>query len=86
MNSPQHQIQYYLTKYFFLNPKAITANKTFNRDLGLNGLELNEIIAYLETFYRISLPDDSISPKLSVGQLSLMVVQNVNNSSFETNF
>jgi acyl carrier protein len=80
MKTPQNNIEQYLTKAFFLNPAFITDNKTFERDFGLNFSEFFEVVAHLENHYQISLPDESISPKLSLRQLSKIVTQNVSNS------
>jgi acyl carrier protein len=74
MASPQLYLQQYLAKTFFLNPFGIAASKTFDRDLGLNSQEFIEVVAQLETLYNVNLPDDVLSSKLSVGQLSNLVL------------
>jgi acyl carrier protein len=73
MKTPQNNIEQYLTRAFFLNPAGITTNKTFEADFGLNFTEFFEVIAHLENHYQISLPDEVISPKISLGQLSSVV-------------
>ncbi len=75
MFTPQNYIEQYLTKSFFLNPFAVKPNKRFGRDLGLSFTEFSEVVGQLENLYNVSLPDESISPELSIRQLSKLVVQ-----------
>jgi acyl carrier protein len=45
-----------LSRHFFIPPRVVRGQQDF-KALGLNQMELNEVLLYLEQDFRISLPD-----------------------------
>jgi acyl carrier protein len=70
--NPFFQIKRYLKRSFYINVATIQPNRQFDQ-LGLNGMEINEMILELEIINRVQIPDNSLSNIRTIGDLADLV-------------
>ncbi len=72
MKKIQYDLCHYLSRFTLLQP-VITPNHRLGQDLGLSEYEYLEAIVFLELQYQTTLPDDVLTPALTVGELSRLI-------------
>ena len=68
----QYDLCHYLRRFTLLQP-VITPSHQLRQDLGLSEYEYLETIVFLELQYQTTLPDDVLTPALTVGELSQLI-------------
>lgn len=72
MRKIQYALCHYLRRFTLLQP-VITPDHQLRQDLGLNENEYLEAVVFLELQYQTSLPDEVLTPALTVGELSRLI-------------
>lgn len=70
----QH-LQQFLTRTFTLPYRSLAAYQQLQHSLGLSEWEFTETVVVLETQFNVHLPDESLTPRLTVGELCTLVSQ-----------
>jgi hypothetical protein len=78
-------LQQFLTRTFTLPCRSVAAYQQLQQTLGLSEWEFTEAIVVLETRFDVLLPDESLSPKLTVGELCALISQHARLSNREVN-
>ncbi|MFD2937538.1 hypothetical protein [Spirosoma flavum] len=68
-------LQQYLTRTFTLPCRSLAAYQQLQGTLGLSEWEFTEAVVGLETRFGVLLPDESLTPKLTVGELCALIDQ-----------
>lgn len=76
----------YIRKQFTLPIADITVHHHLQDDIGLNAIELTEVIVYLELLYKVTLPDELLTPSLTAGQLCTLIGQRATIKQSELTF
>ena len=69
------QLCRYINHQFTLPVSGIKSYHRLQMDLGLNIIEVTEVVVFMELVYGLTLPDDVITPSLSVAQLCAFIEQ-----------
>jgi len=67
-----------LSRHFFIKRKTINSQKKF-QDLGLNSMEVNEVLFYMEHEFHISLDDQVANHICTVGDALVAVEHQLKN-------
>ncbi|GAB4044390.1 acyl carrier protein [Spirosoma litoris] len=65
----------YINQRFTLPISSIKSYHHLQTDLGLNDIEVTEVVVFLELLYGLTLPDEHLTPALSVKQLCTLIEQ-----------
>jgi len=65
----------YIDQQFTLLEPDIKPYHRLQTDLGLNAMEVTEVVVFLELLYGVTLPDETLTPSLSVTQLCSLIEQ-----------
>ncbi len=68
-------LQQFLTRTFTIPYQALTSDQQLQQTLGLSEWEFTEVIVELETRFGVILPDETLSPMLTVGELCTLISQ-----------
>lgn len=72
MQKIQYDLCHYLSRFTLLQP-VVTSDHQLRQDLGLSEYEYLEAIVFLELLYQATVPDDVLTPALTVGELSRLI-------------
>ncbi len=72
LNSPILQIKSYLNKTFFLPIESLNPDYSFGK-LGLNSLEINEVVVQLEYQNHVNIPDIDLVKVRTIADLANLV-------------
>ena len=70
------QLCRYINQQFTVPVSGIKSYHRLQTDLGLNEIELTEVVVFMELVYGLTLPDEVLTPALSVAQLCAFIEQN----------
>lgn len=73
MEATYNEIRKILSKNFFINPRAIGETKKFRNDLGLNSVELLEMVYDIEKAFGINIPDEQLEKVKTVKDMARCV-------------
>ena len=76
-------LQQYLTRTFTLPCRSLTPYQQLQGTLGLSEWEFTEAVVVLETQFSVLLPDESLTPKLTVGELCSLIDHYAGRSSWD---
>ncbi|WP_080056113.1 acyl carrier protein [Spirosoma aerolatum] len=69
------KLQQFLFRTFTLPYSTIAAYQQLQGTLGLSEWEFTEAVVVLETHFGVVLPDEALTPRLTVGELCTLVSQ-----------
>ncbi len=76
----------YINQQFTLPISGIELYHRLHKDLGLNDSEVTEVIVFMELLYGLTLPDEALTPSLSVAQLCTLIEQYTNKEQPDSAF
>ena len=85
MNTLTHLCRY-INQQFTVPVSGIKPYHRLQIDLGLNDIELTEVVVFMELVYGLTLPDEVLTPALSVAQLCAFIEQNSLKEELESAF
>ncbi|WP_461117030.1 acyl carrier protein [Spirosoma jeollabukense] len=76
----------YIDQQFTLPTPDIKPDHRLQTDLGLNAMEVTEVVVFLELLYGVTLPDETLTPSLSVTQLCSLIEHYRNSQQADSAF
>jgi acyl carrier protein len=76
----------YINQQFTLPISGIKSVHRLQKDLGLNDIEVTEVVVFMELLYGLTLPDEALTPSLSVIQLCTLIEQHMDKEQADSAF